>query len=494
MTSRSMTGPAPFGPAGLAHDVIAAQGDDPSGFCRFVTHSFLGERQIVPHAAGDSFSASIGLFLAGPGDTVGLFVQPPGVLAWHTATHLAARVDALETAFPLSTHEPDGYAGAINRCLLNSSLLRAHVNILPRPPALITTFPDPSTRNRAASLGIAMPQRADASPVNDKVYFRERAEVDGFEVCPGLIMRDSSDLRHAVRLLGRHRYGVWVKSDGSGGDTVVHVPRLTRGSLALAVQEILSRISEAQSRGACQSLLDPTTGFPPGGLVVEADVRALGDVIGNISSTVYTSHRGEIDLRGLYLQHTIEGRWRGSTGLVFDDEVARLLRVTSAQWTTLRACIQRNCQAVGRAALAARYYGLHGQDFFIVRTASGEHRIVNTEINGRISTSGIAHAAAAAAGASHFALADLYGRRRCTTLDEFRAHVTVNGTDLLDSNPAEGAAWPMAFEARWETDANGAKRLVCPSNRVRVLFMAGSSKALTSLRAQVDGRFLPQRA
>ena len=67
---------------GLASATISLHGLDPEKFSRFITHSFSNKTQILPNPKGDSFSSSMGIFLAGKNDTVCLFTQPPGLLEW----------------------------------------------------------------------------------------------------------------------------------------------------------------------------------------------------------------------------------------------------------------------------------------------------------------------------------------------------------------------------------------------------------------------------
>lgn len=77
------------------------------------------------------------MFLAGPGDTVGMFRQPPGLMAWRRATHLARSVDTIEIDSQHVTASNDGYARAINSCPLEASALHRRLADIATPPVLV---------------------------------------------------------------------------------------------------------------------------------------------------------------------------------------------------------------------------------------------------------------------------------------------------------------------------------------------------------------------
>lgn len=472
---------------GLAYATVYLHGLQPEEFSRFITHSFSNKTQILPNPKGDPFSSSMGAFLAGKDDTVCLFTQPPGLIEWRT-DHSNPKVEILELNPRFGPNKERGYPyGSINEALFDSSIFVAKIHHSFRQPLLITTFPDRSTHGKASKIGVRMIQSAEPALVNAKSTFHQLSKRFGYSTCPSYIVRTYDDIKTAVKALSGSKYGVWVKSDGSGGDTVIYLPRLTEYSLSQGIDKIRKTIMNSFDHAGFsadekEEIINSGSLIPNFGIVVEEDVRNFGRILVNGSNLVSTDYRGQIEMCGAYSQITRDGIFCGSRNLLDDKQFKRFLLLEKISPKKIVEMIEENAYRVAKAMLSLNYFGIHGQDFFIVDTPKKELKIFNTEINGRIPNSGVAHMAAMRAGVNHFLMLNIKRKSgHCNTLKEFEEMVTIDSIDYLNNKPQDGAIWPMAFKAMWQRVEE--KYILEESSPfVRTVILADTSEAIDEIK------------
>lgn len=472
---------------GLADAVIRLHGLYPEKFSRFIVHSFSNKTQILPNPKGDSFSSSMGIFLAGKKDTVCLFTQPPGLNEWRRK-HLDPKITMIEINPRLGPNKKRGYPyGSINEALFKSNIFLSKIKNSCKQPLLLTTFPDSSTREKANKIGLRIIQSVDPILVNSKSTFHKLSEKFGYLTCPSYIVKKYKDIKTAVKIMSGFKYGVWVKSDGSGGDTVYYLPKLTEYSLVQAIKKIhkiiINSFDHARlSATEKKEIIPPNSFIPNSGIVVEADIHNFGRVVVNGSNLVSTDHSGKIELLGLYSQITRKGIFCGSRNLIDDDRFKKFLLSERIRQKNIIKMFEDNAYCVAKALLSLNYFGVHGQDFFVVYTPKKELRIFNTEINGRMPNSGVAHLAAMRAGVNHFLMLNIKRKEgNCNTLEDFKKMVTINSIDYLNNNPQNGAIWPMAFKAIWKK-VKEKYILEESSNLVRMVILANNSKVIDEIK------------
>lgn len=472
---------------GLAFAIIYSHGLRPKKFSRFITHSFSNKTQILPNPKGDSFSSSMGIFLAGKKDTVCLFTQPPGLIEWRKK-HLDSEVKLLEINPRLGPSKKRGYPyGSINETLLKDDIFLSKIKNSSKQPLLITTFPDSSTREKASKIGVRIIQSADPVLVNAKSIFHQLSKRFRYLTCPSYIVQKYEDIKTAVKILSGFKFGVWVKSDGSGGDTIVYLPKLTEYSLVQAINKIRKTIMNSfdhagLSANEKKEIIRPDSLIPNSGIIIEADVRNFGKVVVNGSNLVSTDHRGKIELLGLYSQITHKGTFCGSRNLFDDSQFKKFLLSKKISQKKIIKMLEENACHVAKTILSLNYFGIHGQDFFIVYTPKKELRIFNTEINGRISNSGVAHMAAIRAGVNHFLMLNIKSKdSHCNTLEEFKKMVTIDSIDYLNNKPQDGAIWPMAFKSIWKK-VKEKYILEESSDLVRMVILADTSEVIDEIK------------
>ena len=472
---------------GLASITIECHGLKPEKFTRFITHSFSNKTQILPDPKGDSFSSSMGVFLAGNNDTVYLFTQPPGLSEWRK-NHLGSKVKLIEINPRLGPNKERGYPyGSINEALFDNHTFVSKVKHLFKQPILITTFPDESICKQANKIGLRLIQYFNPKLANSKSIFHQLSSKFEYSTCPSYIVRTDNDIKSAVKALSKFKRGVWVKADGSGGDTVNYLPKLTQNSLIIAINKIRKTIINSFEHGGFtpgekEKIINTDSLIPNSGVVVESDVRNFGRIIVNGSNFVLTGKSGKVELCGLYSQITKNGIFCGSRNLFDDEKFKRFLILKKISKKQIVEMVRENAQSVGKAILSLNYFGIHGQDFFIVYTSKKELKIFNTEINARIPNSGIAHMAAMKAEVNHFLMLNLKMKSgSCNTLKDFKKMVTIDSIDYLNNEPKEGAIWPMAFKALWKK-VKGKYILEEPSQLIRVVILAKNSKIIDEIK------------
>ena len=478
---------------GLAYATIDSHGLDPDSYKVFITHSFSNITQIIPHPKGDSFSSSMGVFLAGKNDTVCLFTQPPGLIKWRKK-HSNPKINILELNPRLGPKNIKGYPyGSINNALIETSIVHSKIIKAKKQPVLITTFSDQKTRKKANSAGLNMIQSADPILVNSKILFHKLSKKFKYKTCSAYIVQKEKDIELVVKMLPDSKYGAWVKSDGSGGDTVVYVSKITKNSIKSAIKEIHYTILDSlRDTGLTDAekgrIIKTKSLIPNSGIVVESDVRNYGEVIINGSNIVSTNKNGKIELLGLYSQITNNGAFCGSRNLFDDSDLQQFLLDKKISQKQILELLKENAHSVAKAMLNLDYFGIHGQDFFVVYTSNNELKIFNTEINARISNSGVAHMAAMKVGVSHFLMLNIRKKNGyCNTLDDFKKMATFGSVDYLNNPPQDGAIWPMAFKAMWKKVKDD-HVLIEPSEFVRVLILGDNSQTIDEISKKLNTR------
>lgn len=464
---------------GYASATLEAFGHNSEVYTRIISQSFSASSQVAPYPLSDRFSASVGIFLAGKNDHVILFTQPPGLLEWHKNHHIDPTVKIHEINFIPGPENKTGYPyGSINKALLNDKYLLSLLMENNKPITLITTFPDVTLKEEANTKKINLLQTSDPLIINSKAAFHEHSSQFGYETCPSFIIRSVEDIPFAVKKLKNLEHGVWVKYDGSGGDTVIKINNLTEDNLKNAIAKIVEIINKSFSYGTFDDkeknkIIEPNSLFPRSGIVVESDIRNLGDIIVNASRTVYTDVKGSVKILEYASQITNGASCVGGRNLFDDRNFLSYLHDKGISRSFIIEKIYTATKQISHFTNKYKYYGIHGQDFFIIETHNGEIKIVNTELNGRVTNIGVACFAAAQAGVEHFLTLDIQSKNlTCNTLTDFKKMVTFNEIDYLNNDPKSGAIWPMAFGAKWHKNKMGNYILDKESAMVRVVILA----------------------
>lgn len=331
--------------------------------------------------------------------------------------------------------------------------------------------------------------------INSKSFFHENSQQFGYEICPSYVIHAIDEIPLVVDKLKKFDQGVWVKYDGSGGDTNIRLSELTRQSLETAIVKIAEIITQTFFHGSFSNqekndLIEPGSTIPRSGIVVEADVTNFGKIIVNGSRTVYTDKAGTVKILEHASQITRNGVFIGSKNLDDDINFISFLNRKKLKTSTIFEKIDEDAKSISKLTELAGYFGIHGQDFFMIETPKGEIKIFNTELNARITNTGVAIFAAKQAGIDHFLTLDLESRNGgCNTLEDFENMVTVNGVNYLNNNPQLGAVWPMAFGARWSRNPQGNYSLEKRSSGVRVVLLAQNGKIINNIEAALSSRW-----
>lgn len=480
---------------GLPSLTIKLHGLKPQDFTRFLSHSFSNKTQVIPNPKGDSFSSSAGSFLAGVGDHVCLFTQPPGLNNWRQSTHLSKFVTLHEFDCQIGPNHEKGYPfGSINEAFLGNDTFKNFLSTVHPPGTLITTFPDDSTKRKAATAGLQMVQKSNPALTNSKSEFHLHNQKYAYRTCPSFVIKAGKDIVPAIKKLSGYKQGVWVKFDGSGGDTVVRVPVLTDSTLKNAIHKINLAIRNSFANGNFspqekEKIIKSMSTIPQQGIIVEADVRNFGEIVVNGSNAVTTDIAGNSQLCGLYSQITQHGVFCGSRDLFADPIFQRYLSQRHISPKTIVKLLERNARKVARLATLLQFFGLSGQDFFLVETPGGKLEVYNTELNGRISNSAVANFAAVQARVDHFLMLNIKAKtKECNTISDLKTLMTVNGVDYLNHDPQDGAVWPIAFKSRWKNSTKQKQILVEGSKELRVVILGSDPGKIDAIKEKISSR------
>ncbi len=456
------------------------------------TQSFTTGEQVLPDPKGDVYLNGTIIPITGPGETAAVFTQPPGVLDWHRDHTLTPCAKVLEINPGVGPNGEIGFPyGDINTRLaeevaINPDLIQKNG----KPLMWATTFPGDSSKKAAQIVGAVLIQNSRPEDTSNKPKFREWAYASGVTVAPGITVYNEADLEFAAQYLATLPFGAWMKANGSGGDLVQRIKNVSLEALQQGRTNLVAEIQKAFRAGtfspeAQNAYMQQGAYAPIDGFAIEADVRNYGTSIANCSNLVNVERTGKITVMGVYGQMTSpEGAFIGSRTLTDLPDVQAFLKRTGMSEAELLQTIQEQSIKAAVYQMEQQHFGLHGQDFFLIEREDDVLMVPEIELNGRPPISGIGEIMKRRAGVEHFINTNIWATHTLNTMDEIRAALTLDGRDLTESDPKEGAIQIQAPRAQW-IQQDGRYELIRPSNSVKILFLGNDPEKLDALQNEL---------
>ena len=262
---------------------------------------------------------------------------------------------------------------------------------------LVFTFPNAHAFSFAEQLRFTPVQLSEATHCNNKAEFREAMQKAGVPVFPGGVLNSEADIYRICEELAVYDRGkgfVVKLAHGAGGDTVkISHSEITPSNVLARIEELRSVVQEAFDLGSYDPAVRedywPTDSLLPSGskIIFELHADNLGEVLLNGSNTILVNQDGSYNVMHYYQQITDEGIFLGSAPLFLEAQDRALLENSMA-------LVADHCRSLN-------LFGLVGVDFMLVQ--EGDKLVPYLyELNGRPSSSAVAHRLADKLGAPYF--------------------------------------------------------------------------------------------
>jgi hypothetical protein len=315
-------------------------------------------------------------------------------------------------------------------------------------PILISTFSDQYQREYARSLGLQTIGEHSSVEANSKSRLREYQKKYNYQMLPGAVIDNTSDLSRIVDEFKQFESGVFLKfPTGSGGDLGIHLEIRSLKDLEEGIRKIRDRINQALNNGKFGIGIDdfwpPDMPCPPGlPLVIEAHYRNVGELIMNGSTQFITRSDGTWESYGIFKQYTNDkGEYLGNEPIVQAD-------LDTAQ----KGLIEAEVEKVARYNIDEnRYFGLQGVDWFLIKRQDGTIACYIVELNARPTANTPPLIIAQKLGATFWLNINCFPANRDFPIHTIDDYIHIVGKDLADGENGQ-LVIPQAFRTFRTTD------------------------------------------
>ncbi|HRN69675.1 MAG TPA: hypothetical protein PLS49_00695 [Candidatus Woesebacteria bacterium] len=485
--------PQPKGKTNLASLIMESHGKKETDYQNIiVTQNFVAGGQLLPGPEGDKYLSGTSVPILGEYQTTAVFTQPPGLLEWHADHTMPEGAQVIELNPVYGPNGEIGYPYGDINTQLQLAIEREEVESPTGKTAYMTTFPDESFQENIDRLNVECIQESNPADTNNKTVLREMAYSYQINMTPGMVIRSEEDIQKAVQLLGDIPEGAWMKvPTGSGGDLVQKIKPVNEDAIRNVRLSFADQINQALAQGNFSEQFRKEYEIngrfsSSDGFVIESDVRNHAQVIANCSNVMRNSIDGSIEMMGVYGQMTgNDGSFIGSRSLFDLPQIQRYLSKIGSTKEELEQYINLICGNASRYMRDLGYYGPYGQDFFLVEKEDHTPDIYFVEFNGRLPISGIGEIMKRNAGVSSFINTNIWRKNgQLDTMVDLKEALTLDGKDLTEADPKDGAVYVQAMRAEW-TRQNGEMELVRNSNAAKVLFLGDDPQKLDWMQQQL---------
>jgi hypothetical protein len=362
--------------------------------------NFISRGNPLPDWYGDYYLNMLALHIVGKKEKVLTFKLPDGFKKYYVEVGIINNPDQIIEVVPQMPQK-----GALpNFAYPNGDLLKQLAQAKRRldGTVLVSSLINEYVSSDAEGSGIKALEQPDSHTTNNKDLFRESGtpideqqnEEIRYNIFPGVIITDNASREEAMEMMldkfKDAEHGVWLKlADGSGGDTVKYIEKLSPEAFEEARKYLRGEILKAYKMGELGILGEdawPENSLSPLGssLIIESDVRnhalldpgtepfpGAGGPIFLGSNFFITSADGSHESVGYYKQRTLEdGSFNGSQKHHPDEEIQQLIDEQTA--------------LVAQEAIKKGYFGPQGLDYFIITNPETKGpQVVLIERNGR---------------------------------------------------------------------------------------------------------------
>jgi hypothetical protein len=453
-------------------------------------HSFYNNTQIIPKPKGDFFSSGPSALLAQDDDSIVMFIQPPDLLPWRRKYMNNFKDVNVVEINPNRRLLRKGYPEG---CIINhffetlktNSSLREFV----QNKYFLTLFPTKELNSEAENFGLKTIQEYDSITLNSKSILHKQASKYGFRVSRYYLIQSESDFEKASEYFRNVRYGCWLKAEGSGGDLVFYVKKITPDKVRANWLKLKNKVVEffkvcRFKIDEIKNIVNPENLFPIYGLLLEEDIKEESSDYINGAAMLSIDIDGRGKCIGIYNQDPLINPFCGTNKIEFDEKLKNILRKYSYSIKDIYREFNLEIAKMYRYVHDMKFVGIFGVDFFFTFDLRGI-KVIFTEVNARITNnSGVNIAAAINNNSFHHMPLTIISSKPMNSIADLSEYTTFDGKNYLLEDPQELSIMPQTFSSVWSKDKSKYS-LIESGNICRILILGRDHEKIIELTRKI---------